>query len=161
MAVRAAWTRARRSTSSTRARDTRCARSRLIPILGTRTMGIRHRGQGQRPRFRMLTIMILDYTWIILIFQQHNKVLLFLVIRGMGEYARVKTIPIVITKLNHHSMPICFQKFIVKDNRPLSMVHFSMTMCHERIIGCLADILCCEVCKGIRKLSQRQQKLAI
>jgi hypothetical protein len=33
------------------------------------------------------------------------------------------------------------------------MVHFSMTMCHERIIGCLADILCCEVYKGIRKLS--------
>src|SRR5882762_2295789 len=71
----------------------------------------------------------------------------------MGEYAGVKTIPFVITKLNHHSMLISFQKFIVEDNRPLSMVYFSMTMCHKRIIGRLANILCCEVCKGIRKLS--------
>src|SRR5882762_736254 len=71
----------------------------------------------------------------------------------MGEYAGVKTIPFVITKLNHHSMLISFQKFIVEDNRPLGMVYFSMTMCHKRIIGLLANILCCEVCKGIRKLS--------
>ena len=87
------------------------------------------------------------------IFKQRNEVLLFLVIHGIGKYMRVKTIPFVITDLNHHSMLICFQKFIIENNRPLGMVYFSMTMCHERIIGRLADILCCEVCKGIRELS--------
>ena len=60
---------------------------------------------------------------------QHNDVLLFLVIRGMGEYTQVKTIPFVMTTLNH-SMLICFQKFIIKDNRPLSMVYFLITMYH-------------------------------
>ena len=39
MAVHTAWTQARQSTSSTHARDTCCARSWLILILGTWTMG--------------------------------------------------------------------------------------------------------------------------
>jgi hypothetical protein len=55
-------TRLRRLKSSTRANVLRCVISRCFPILSKRSSGIKHRGHGQRPRFRILAMRILQYT---------------------------------------------------------------------------------------------------
>jgi len=52
-------------TSSARARDICCVMSRRIPILGTWSNGMRQWGQGQQPRFRMLTRNILTKMWVL------------------------------------------------------------------------------------------------
>jgi hypothetical protein len=44
---------------------------------------------------------------------------------------RVKMTSNVITTLDHSSMLICFQDFIIKDDHPLSMKDFPLTMGHE------------------------------
>lgn len=60
MSLLAAITRPRRSWLSVRAIVTLCIMSLGIPRLWTRSKGIRHRGQGHLPRFRMLAIKILE-----------------------------------------------------------------------------------------------------
>jgi hypothetical protein len=57
-----------------------------------------------------------------------DRNLLFLVIRRVCEYTGVKTARDAIATFDYHSMLIRFQEFVVKNDRPLSMVHFSMTM---------------------------------
>ena len=32
---------------------------------------------------------------------------------------------------NYDSMLVCFEEFIIKDDSPLSMIYFSVAMCHE------------------------------
>ena len=59
-----------------------------------------------------------------------------------------------VTALNRHSVLICFQELIVKDDCPLSMVDFSMAMRHKSAIGPFpANVLCCEGLEGVRELS--------
>ena len=49
--------------------------------------------------------------------------LLFVVCR-MCEYTGVELTPDPITGLNCHSVLVCYHKFIIEDDCPLSMVHF-------------------------------------
>ena len=62
MTSQAEATRLCRLKSSTRANVLRCVISRCFPILSKRSSGIKHRGHGQRPRFRILAMRILQYT---------------------------------------------------------------------------------------------------
>jgi hypothetical protein len=80
--------------------------------------------------------------------------LLLLVICRICEYTRVKPTPDAITTLNCHAVLVCLQEFIIQDDRPLAMVHFSMAMRHKGGIRSLpTNVLCCEGLEGIRKLS--------
>jgi len=82
------------------------------------------------------------------------KDLLLHVVRRICEQTRVKPTPDVIVALNHHPMLVCFQEFIVKDDRPLSMIHFSLAMCHKCGARSFpANVLCCEGFEGIGELS--------
>ena len=42
---------------------------------------------------------------------------------------REKTSPDAIATFDGHSVLVCFQEFIVENDRPLSVVHFSVAMC--------------------------------
>ena len=91
-----------------------------------------------------------------LIFQQQSgENLLFHVIRRISDYTWVKTSRNLVTTLDHYTMLVCFQEFIVKYDWPLCMVHFSMTMTHEHGVGFLsmANVVSCKDLEGIRKLS--------
>jgi len=86
----------------------------------------------------------------------HLKILdlLLLVVRRICKYVGVKTMLNAITAPNHHSMLMCFQEFIIKDDHPLSMVDFSLTVGH----GCAAWALSTKMLhrkgfKCIRELS--------
>ena len=48
-----------------------------------------------------------------------------------------------IATLNHNSMLICFQEFIIKNDCPLSMIEFSMTMGHEHVVWTLSTKMLC------------------
>jgi len=154
MLFRAALTQVQCFTSSVRARVLRCAMSRAIPILATRSNGMRHRGQGQRPRFRMPARTILRQLSYVKHLSSGKLALLLLIVCRICEYTRVKTPPNVVTALDSHSVLIRFQEFIVKNNRPLCMVDFSVAMRHECTVGPLAaNLLCCESFEGIWELS--------
>ena len=86
-------------------------------------------------------------------FRQSGKCLLLLVIGRISEYARVKTARIAVTTLDHHSMFVCSQEFIVEDDRPLSMVHLPIAMAHKHGIRFLANVLCCKGGKCTGQLS--------
>lgn len=64
----------------------------------------------------------------------HLDLLLWVVCR-IREYARVEATFDAIKAGNHDSMLVCFEEFIIKDNSPLSVIHFSVAMCHEYAIG--------------------------
>jgi len=71
---------------------------------------------------------------------------------------RVKATPDAITALNHNSVLVCFKKFIIKDDRPLGVIDFSMTMGHENTVWALATkILCGEGFKCIWELSFKKE----
>lgn len=36
---------------------------------------------------------------------------------------------------NYDSMLVCFEEFIIKDDSPLSVIYFSVAMCHECAVG--------------------------
>jgi hypothetical protein len=58
-----------------------------------------------------------------------------------------------ITALDYNSVLVCFQEFIVKNDCPLRVIHFSIAMCQEGGVRSLpTSVLCCEGLKGIRKL---------
>jgi hypothetical protein len=66
----------------------------------------------------------------------------------------VKTTPKAIAALDHNSVLVGFQKFIIKDDSPLSVIKFSMTMGHECTVWALpTKMLCGEGFKCIWKLS--------
>ena len=91
-----------------------------------------------------------------LIFQQQSSEnLLFHVICRISEYTRVKTSRNLVTTLDHYSMLVCFQEFIIEYDWPLCVVHFLTTMTHERGVGFLsmANVVSCKDLEGIRKLS--------
>ena len=66
-----------------------------------------------------------------------------------------------IATFDYHPMFVCFQKIIVKNDQPLSMVRFSLTMHHKHRIRSLADILRGKGSKGIRKLTFDRIKIHI
>jgi hypothetical protein len=79
--------------------------------------------------------------------------LLLHVICRFGEYTRVETTPDGVITLNHHSVLVCFQELIVKDDGPLSVIDFSTAMSHQSIGGSLPVIvLCYEGLEGAREL---------
>ena len=51
------------------------------------------------------------------------------------EYARVEAMFDAIKAGNYDSMLVCFEEFIIKDDSPLGMIHFSVAMCHECAVG--------------------------
>ena len=51
--------------------------------------------------------------------------------------------PDVITTLNHDSVFICFQEFIIKDDCPLGMIDLSMAMGHEYTVWALSTKMFC------------------
>jgi len=80
--------------------------------------------------------------------------LLLLVVCRICEYTGVNPTPDPITGLNRHSVLVCCHKFIIKDDCPLSIVHFSVTMCHKGGIRALpANVICSKGFESIRKLS--------
>jgi hypothetical protein len=71
---------------------------------------------------------------------------------------RVKTAPKAIAALDHNSVLVGFQKFIIKDDSPLSVINFSMTMGHECTVWALSTkMFCRESFKSIRKLSFKKE----
>jgi len=87
---------------------------------------------------------------------QHSKSLdlLLLVVCRICKYAGVKMTLNAITAPNHYSMLIYFQEFIIKDDFPLSVVDFSLTVGHEHAAWALSTkMLCHEGFKCIRELS--------
>jgi hypothetical protein len=64
----------------------------------------------------------------------HLGLLLWVVCR-ICEYARVEATFDAIKASNHDSMLVCFEEFIIKDDSPLSVIHFSVAMCHEYAVG--------------------------
>ena len=91
MTSRAEATRLRRLKSSTRANVLRCVMSRCFPVLSTRSGGIKHRGHGQRPRFRILVMRILrlqpEQTWITRFWGWY---VLLTIISGIYEYTKIE-----------------------------------------------------------------------
>jgi len=84
---------------------------------------------------------------------QFVHLLLFVVCR-ICEYMGVEPMPDPITGLNCHSVLVCCHKFIIEDDCPLSMIHFSVTMCHKGRIGALpTNVICSKGFESIRKLS--------
>jgi hypothetical protein len=70
----------------------------------------------------------------------------------------VKTTPKAIAALDHSSVFIGFQEFIIKDDSPLSVIDFSMTMGHECAVWALSTkMLCGEGFKCIWKLSFKKE----
>jgi hypothetical protein len=66
--------------------------------------------------------------------------------------------PNAITAYNHDSMLIRFQEFIIKDDLPLSVIDFSMTMGHECSVWALStQVLCGEGFKCIWELSFKKE----
>jgi len=143
MASHTALTQTLHFTLSICTRDTHCDISQGISMLGMWSIGIRHWRQGQWPRLQSLTIIILRHIWVFDI-SAVVEYLLLLVICRISEYMWVKAVQLVITTFNHHFMLVCFQKVIVEDDGPLSMVHFSIAMAgedgsrfwHAKILGC-------------------------
>lgn len=64
----------------------------------------------------------------------HLDLLLWIVCR-IREYARIKATFDAIKAGNNDSMLVCFEEFIIKDDSPLSVIHFSVAMCHEYAVG--------------------------
>ena len=63
-----------------------------------------------------------------------------------------------ITTLDHSSMLIGFQEFIIKDDRPLSVKYFPLTMGHEYGVWALStQMLRGESLECIRELSFKQE----
>src|ERR1700679_2747998 len=82
--------------------------------------------------------------------------LLLLVVRGIRKYTRIKMTLNTVATFNHHSMFVRFQEFVVKDDCPLGMVDFSLTVGHEDIVWTLAaNMFCGEGFKCIWKLLLR------
>ena len=82
-----------------------------------------------------------------------GKKILLWVVRRIREYAREKTTPDAIRALYRYAVLICFQEVIIKNDCPLSMVHFSLAMRHEgRLNSFLADVFCRERFERVRKL---------
>ena len=66
--------------------------------------------------------------------------------------------PNAIATLDRNSVFVCFQKFIIKHDSPLSMIDFSMTMRHECTVWALSTkMLCSEGFKCIWKLSFKKK----
>jgi len=57
--------------------------------------------------------------------------LLLWVVSRIREYARVEATFDAIKAGNYDSMLVCFEEFIIKDDSPLSVIYFSVAMCHE------------------------------
>ena len=58
-----------------------------------------------------------------------------------------------IAALDYNSVLVRFNEFIVKNDRPLGMVHFMVTMGHKGGIGPFApNIFRCKGLEGIREL---------
>jgi hypothetical protein len=81
--------------------------------------------------------------------------LLLWVVSGICEYARVEATFDVIKAGNYDSMLVCFEEIIIKDDSPLSVIQFSVAMCHENAVGsfptdeflregfeCIGELLC-------------------
>ena len=64
----------------------------------------------------------------------------------------------VIATVYHNSMLVCFQEFIIKDDCPLSVIDFSMTMGHECAAWAFStQVLRGECFKCIWKLSVKKE----
>ncbi len=82
-----------------------------------------------------------------------GEILLLRVVCRIRKYTRVKTTMDAITALDYHAVLICCQKFIIKNDCPLSVEDFSLAMCHKgRADSFLAGILCRKGFEGIREL---------
>ena len=61
--------------------------------------------------------------------------LLLWVVSRIREYVRVEAMFDAIKAGNYNSMLVCFEELIIKDDSPLSVIYFSVAMCHECTVG--------------------------
>jgi len=61
----------------------------------------------------------------------------------------IETVPTPITTINHNVMNVRLQEFVIKNDRPLSMIEFPVTMCHERIVRPSTNALCRKGLEGV------------
>jgi hypothetical protein len=80
----------------------------------------------------MLAIRILSRQWSEN-YEQHTEKSLSLlrIVRGISENARIKSASYAITALNDDAVFIGIKKFIIKENSPLSMSKFAVTVGHK------------------------------
>jgi hypothetical protein len=93
-------------------------------------------------------------TWLITIAKRRVKLgLLFAIICGINKYSRIETASYGVTAVNYHTVHVCLDEFIIKDDIPLSIIHFARTMRHESTVGSLStNSLRCKGFEGIWKL---------
>jgi hypothetical protein len=89
---------------------------------------------------------------------QKSLGLLLLVVLRICKYMRVKATSNAIATHNNDSMLKSFQEFIIKDDLPLSIIDFSMTMGHECSVWALStQVLSGEGFKCIWELSFKNE----
>jgi hypothetical protein len=75
--------------------------------------------------------------------------ILLLIVGRVYEYARIETASNPVATVDHNTVHISLQEFIIENDCPLSVVDFSMTVRHERPFGPLpANVLRCEGLEG-------------
>jgi hypothetical protein len=78
------------------------------------------------------------------------------IIRRIGEDTRVESSVAPVAARNHDAMFISLHELVIKEDFPLCMHEFPVTMCHECISGSFhAKVLGREVLECVRKLHKR------
>jgi len=78
---------------------------------------------------------------------------LFRIISGVGKYPRIKPSLDTVAATNNDSVFPCFKEFIIKEDQPLCMQQFAMTMGHEVGRQCFTtEMTACKVLKAIGEL---------
>jgi hypothetical protein len=78
---------------------------------------------------------------------------LFRVIGGVCKNPWIEPAHDPITAFYHDTMFVSFDKFRIKDDRPLCMQHFAAAVCHKGFAGCSCSYIWSgEVLECVRKL---------
>jgi hypothetical protein len=116
----------------------RCVTSQCFPILSKPSSGIK-REHGQRPGFRRVLAMgILKYASVARFRWLKRWYVLLTTISGICEDTKIETAPDPIITVNHNTVNVRFQEFIIRNDRPLSMIEFWVATSHERTVWSLS-----------------------
>jgi hypothetical protein len=79
---------------------------------------------------------------------------LLTIISRIRKYSRIETAPNPVVAVDNNAMRVGLQEIVIKNDRPLGIIYFSMTVRHESTIGSLpTNVLVGEGLEGVWELS--------
>jgi hypothetical protein len=81
----------------------------------------------------------------------------FTIIHRICEYPWIEMVMNPIAVVNYNAMCICLQEFVIDDNVPLSLIHLSLAVYYEHIVGSFpSKVFYCKSLKVVWKLSNKE-----